>query len=160
LARHHFSLSPLAIRAFTPVFDGLCERVGARGPFPKLRLAERPPHPARKSAPTSPRKRGEVKAAAKCDCLACISAVLTFSPASPRQLRDLPVEQRKVTFQTRHCPARDLSCAPLWPGLAAARPAPLLSRPLSRTRSQVWRATRLDRSASRRCRGRPWPAGL
>ncbi|HWN49138.1 MAG TPA: hypothetical protein VNO18_04795, partial [Xanthobacteraceae bacterium] len=28
---------------------------------------ERPPHPARKRAPTSPRKRGEVKAAAKCD---------------------------------------------------------------------------------------------
>ena len=26
-----------------------------------LRLAERPPHPARKSAPTSPRKPGEVK---------------------------------------------------------------------------------------------------
>jgi DNA repair protein RadC len=32
-----------------------------RGPLPRLRLAERPPHPARKSAPTSPRKRGEVK---------------------------------------------------------------------------------------------------
>jgi hypothetical protein len=27
----------------------------------KLRLAERPPHPARKGAPTSPRKRGEGK---------------------------------------------------------------------------------------------------
>src|SRR5712672_1866688 len=42
------------------------ERVGVRGPLPKLRLAklrlvERPPHPARESAPTSPRKRGEVK---------------------------------------------------------------------------------------------------
>jgi hypothetical protein len=50
------------------------ERVGVRGLFDrhrladKLRLAERPPHPARKSAPTSPRERGEVKAAAKCDC--------------------------------------------------------------------------------------------
>ena len=37
------------------------ERVGVRGPLHKLGLAERPPHPARKSAPTSPRKRGEVK---------------------------------------------------------------------------------------------------
>src|SRR5262245_11506974 len=40
------------------------ERVGVRGPLNRLRLAEAPPHPARKSAPTSPRKRGEVKAAA------------------------------------------------------------------------------------------------
>jgi hypothetical protein len=41
------------------------ERVGVRGPFQgpepsKLRLAERPPHPAREGAPTSPRRRGEV----------------------------------------------------------------------------------------------------
>ena len=36
-------------------------RGGVRGPLHRLRLAERPPHPARKSAPTSPRKRGEVK---------------------------------------------------------------------------------------------------
>jgi hypothetical protein len=36
-----FSLSPLAIRAFMPVFDGLW-----RGsPFRRLRLAETPPHP-------------------------------------------------------------------------------------------------------------------
>src|SRR5258708_7262963 len=51
------------------------ERVGARGPFPKLRLAERPPHPPPPFPPphagegrvgaTSPRLRGEVKAAAK-----------------------------------------------------------------------------------------------
>jgi ribosomal protein L11 methyltransferase len=50
------------------------ERVGVRGPSRqserhrlahpgKLRLAERPPHPARKGAPTSPRRRGEVRAA-------------------------------------------------------------------------------------------------
>jgi ribosomal protein L11 methyltransferase len=50
------------------------ERVGVRGPFReserersahsrKLRLAKRPPHPAREGAPTSPRKRGEVRAA-------------------------------------------------------------------------------------------------
>jgi ribosomal protein L11 methyltransferase len=49
-------------------------RVGVRGPLReagrqrlmhprKLRLVERPPHPARKGAPTSPRGRGEVKAA-------------------------------------------------------------------------------------------------
>ena len=38
-----------------------------RGPFHSLRLAETPPHPTRKSAPTSPRKRGEVKAAATSD---------------------------------------------------------------------------------------------
>jgi hypothetical protein len=31
------------------------ERVGVRGRFHRLRLAERPLHPARKSAPTSPR---------------------------------------------------------------------------------------------------------
>ena len=38
------------------------EKVGVRGAtFHTLRLAEKPPHPARKSAPTSPRKRGEVK---------------------------------------------------------------------------------------------------
>jgi precorrin-3B synthase len=37
------------------------ERVGVRGPLHKLRLAETPPHPACKSAPTSPRTRGEVK---------------------------------------------------------------------------------------------------
>ena len=41
------------------------ERVGVRGRFPMpepstLRLAERPPHPAREGAPTSPRTRGEV----------------------------------------------------------------------------------------------------
>src|SRR5215471_18559466 len=51
------------------------ERVGVRGPFHRLRLAEKPPHPARKSAPTSPRKRGEVKAAAKCDCPALLGEV-------------------------------------------------------------------------------------
>ena len=33
------------------------ERVGVRGPFHRLRLAERPPHP------DSPRKRGEEEAA-------------------------------------------------------------------------------------------------
>jgi hypothetical protein len=55
MARRVCSLSPLAIRAFTPVFDGLLERVGVRGALHGLRLVERPPHPA------SPRKRGEVK---------------------------------------------------------------------------------------------------
>jgi hypothetical protein len=40
------------------------ERVGVRGRFRQLRLAERPPHPAHKGAPTSPGKRGEVKGAA------------------------------------------------------------------------------------------------
>jgi ribosomal protein L11 methyltransferase len=50
------------------------ERVGVRGLFReferqrlvhprKLRLVESPPHPARRSAPTSPRPRGEVRAA-------------------------------------------------------------------------------------------------
>jgi ribosomal protein L11 methylase PrmA len=50
------------------------ERVGVRGPCReperqrsahsrKLRLSARPPHPARKSAPTSPRARGEVRTA-------------------------------------------------------------------------------------------------
>jgi precorrin-3B synthase len=33
---------------------------GVRGPIHALRLAARPPHPARESAPTSPRTRGEV----------------------------------------------------------------------------------------------------
>src|SRR5260221_14228794 len=52
------------------------ERVGVRGPFPRLRLAERPPHPPPPFPPplagegrvgaTSPRKRGEGKAEAKC----------------------------------------------------------------------------------------------
>ena len=53
------------------------ERVGVRGPCREpgrqrpahsreLRLAERPPHPARKSAPTSPRRWGEVKAVTTC----------------------------------------------------------------------------------------------
>jgi ribosomal protein L11 methyltransferase len=37
------------------------ERVGVRGLIHALRLAERPPHPARRGAPTSPRTRGEVK---------------------------------------------------------------------------------------------------
>ena len=59
------------------------ERVGVRGPthtlepsklrladrprctLQPLRLAERPPHPARKSAPTSPRTRGEVRISAR-----------------------------------------------------------------------------------------------
>jgi protein ImuB len=44
------------------------ERVGVRGPTHALRLAERPPHPARKSAPTSPRVRGEVFAAGAAMC--------------------------------------------------------------------------------------------
>ena len=50
------------------------ERVGVRGPLHaserhrlahprKLRLADRPPQPARKGAPTSPRRRGEARAA-------------------------------------------------------------------------------------------------
>src|SRR5260221_6141554 len=51
------------------------ERVGVRGPLHmlrhRLRLVETPPHPefARKSGqiPTSRRKRGEVKAAARCN---------------------------------------------------------------------------------------------
>jgi hypothetical protein len=34
------------------------ERAGVRGPFHRLRLADRPPHPAREGAPTSPRTRG------------------------------------------------------------------------------------------------------
>jgi hypothetical protein len=36
------------------------ERVGVRGLVQALRLVDRPPHPARKGAPTSPRMRGEV----------------------------------------------------------------------------------------------------
>src|SRR5215467_8560967 len=51
------------------------ERGGVRGPLHRLRLAERSPHPARKSAPTSPRKRGEVKVAAKRDCPAVLREV-------------------------------------------------------------------------------------
>jgi ribosomal protein L11 methyltransferase len=37
--------------------------IGVRRPVHALRLVERPPHPARKSAPTSPRMRGEVRTA-------------------------------------------------------------------------------------------------
>jgi protein ImuB len=44
------------------------ERVGVRGPTHAFRLAERPPHPARKSAPTSPRMRGEVFVAGAAMC--------------------------------------------------------------------------------------------
>jgi NitT/TauT family transport system substrate-binding protein len=58
--------SDLTRRSLLPL-PACGERVGVRGPFHKLGLVERPPHPARKSAPTSPRKRGEVKAAASCD---------------------------------------------------------------------------------------------
>ena len=49
------------------------ERVGVRGRLHRLRLAEAPPHPARQGAPTSPRKRGEVKAAAKCESIAVLA---------------------------------------------------------------------------------------
>jgi hypothetical protein len=38
------SFSPRAIRAFSPVFDGLWRRSGMRGPLHKLRLVETPPH--------------------------------------------------------------------------------------------------------------------
>jgi hypothetical protein len=41
-----FSLSPLAVRAFTPVFDGLWRGSGyglGEGAFRRLRLAETPP---------------------------------------------------------------------------------------------------------------------
>ena len=36
------------------------ERVGVRGTFHRFVVADSPPHPDRKSDPTSPRKRGEV----------------------------------------------------------------------------------------------------
>jgi len=42
---------------------------GGEGAFPPVQTRGEPPHPARKSAPTSPRKPGEVKAAAKCNAL-------------------------------------------------------------------------------------------
>src|SRR5262245_17106969 len=42
------------------------ERVGVRGALHTVALAENPPHPPRKSAATSPRKRGEVKRAHTC----------------------------------------------------------------------------------------------
>ena len=76
--------SRLALRrcSFSPLAG---EKVGMRGPFGKLGLAERPPHPARKSAPTSPRKRGEVRTAAKCDCL-CEQQHASPSSTRPLQL--------------------------------------------------------------------------
>jgi hypothetical protein len=40
---------------------GLCAHLSVKvGTLSYARRVERPPHPARKSAPTSPRKRGEV----------------------------------------------------------------------------------------------------
>src|SRR5262249_28847802 len=41
----HSSLSPLAIRAFTPVFDGLWRGSGCGGPFNESGLWRGPPHP-------------------------------------------------------------------------------------------------------------------
>jgi hypothetical protein len=43
-----------------PPLPACGERVGVRGPVHALKLVDSPPHPARKSAPTSPRVRGEV----------------------------------------------------------------------------------------------------
>ena len=57
------------------------ERVGERGRFHRLRLAERAPHPA------SPRKRGEVKGVVAAVALAlfglCIAIPVAAQPASP-----------------------------------------------------------------------------
>jgi precorrin-3B synthase len=44
-------------------------QIGVRGPIHALRLAARPPHPARESAPTSPRTRGEVLVSGSAHCL-------------------------------------------------------------------------------------------
>jgi ribosomal protein L11 methyltransferase len=70
------------------------ERVGVRGPlheseptkFP-LRLAERPPHPSRKSAPTSPRTRGEVKAVTSMRVLDVGTGTGVLAIAAARTLR-------------------------------------------------------------------------
>jgi hypothetical protein len=47
-------------KAPPPPLPACGERVGVRGLVQALRLVDSPPHPARKSAPTSPRARGEV----------------------------------------------------------------------------------------------------
>jgi ABC transporter substrate binding protein (PQQ-dependent alcohol dehydrogenase system) len=71
-----------------------------RGPVHALGLAERPPHPARKGAPTSPRTRGEV--------LAAILIALTLMGAAA----EAPAQ-----------PAPPQSAAPAAPPPAAAAPA-------------------------------------
>jgi ribosomal protein L11 methylase PrmA len=63
------------------------ERVGVRGPIHKLRLADRPPHPARKGAPTSPCARGEVKTATSMRTLDVGTGTGVLAIAAARSLR-------------------------------------------------------------------------
>src|SRR5262245_18305028 len=55
----------------------LREASRVRGPIRTLGLASKPPHPARKGAPTSPRKRGEERASC--------TAVHHFQRNAPRE---------------------------------------------------------------------------
>jgi hypothetical protein len=58
------------------------ERVGVRGLVQALRLVDSPPHPARKSAPTSPRTRGEV--APSCAAILGFDGGVHGASAGPR----------------------------------------------------------------------------
>src|SRR5271169_2169034 len=72
-----------------PPLPACGERVGVRGPVRALKLAERPPHPARQSAPTSPRTRGEVAASGPLRNIVALLMVLILvgvtekTPAQP-----------------------------------------------------------------------------
>jgi tripartite-type tricarboxylate transporter receptor subunit TctC len=77
------------------------ERVGVRGLFPmpellKLRFADRPPHPARKCAPTSPRTRGEVLAAG------LIAVAISAGAVLPSAAEDYP--NRPITLVVPFAP--------------------------------------------------------
>jgi protein ImuB len=91
-----------------PPLPACGERVGVRGRFHdsehsnlQLRLAEKPPHPARQGAPTSPRKRGEVL-----DGAALEEARDSLGPARPIRLFERPEPVEAIAEVPDGPPAR------------------------------------------------------
>src|SRR5262245_25367923 len=87
------------------------ERVGVRGLIRRLRLAERPPHPARKSAPTSPRARGEVLPSGTTRSITAILIALTLgaaaeAPAQPASPQPAPSSPAAAPPPAAATPAR------------------------------------------------------